>query len=119
MRWPHESAISRRDDHLARTRKLPIWIASGASGAPLALIIALISALPGHTITRTAPTQPAAGTGSGGSGANSTAGSGSTAGTSSTAGTGQSGTSSGGQIAPPAQAPSQPTAPPVVSSGGS
>lgn len=118
MRWPHESAISRRDDHLARTRKLSIWIASGASGATLALIIALSSALPGHTITRNAPaTQPAAGTGQPGTGQPGTGSGGS--GAHSTAGSGQSGTSSGGQIAPPTQAPSQPTAPPVVSSGGS
>ncbi|MHB1432357.1 MAG: hypothetical protein ACYCVZ_09625 [Streptosporangiaceae bacterium] len=104
MRWPHESAITRRDDQLARTRRLSLWVAGGASAATFALTVALSSALPGHTMTKGAPA-PGTGTGAGGTGTSS----------------GQSGedSSGGGQVAPPTHAPSQPTAPPVVSSGGS
>jgi len=41
MRWPHESAIARRDEYLATTRRLSIWIAAGAAAASLGLAGAL------------------------------------------------------------------------------
>ena len=111
MRWPHESAITRRDQHLARTRRLSIWIASGASAASFGLAGALGFALPGHSVSSGTTTH--ASTGSGHSGAQGT-------------GTG-SGQHSGParhrhghrRLAPPAQAPGNSGAPPVVSSGGS
>ena len=31
MRWPHESAITRRDGQLARTRRLSLWVAGDDS----------------------------------------------------------------------------------------
>ncbi|HVB42518.1 MAG TPA: hypothetical protein VNF47_07390 [Streptosporangiaceae bacterium] len=112
MRWPQESAITRRDDQLARTRRLTIWIAGGATAASLGLAAALGYALPGHAVTTGGPApagQTSTNTGtSGGTGSGSGSGS------------GQSGSgTSGGGIAPPQQAPTTTTAPPVVSSGGS
>lgn len=95
MRWPHESAITRRDDHLARTRKLSIWIAGGATAASLGLATALGYALPGHAVTTGSASQ-----------------------TSGASGQGSTGQGNGG-ITPPAQAPAPAYAPPVVSSGGS
>jgi hypothetical protein len=102
MRWPHDSAISQRDEQLARTRRLSLWIASGATATSLGLAAALGFALPGH----------AAGSG---------------AGTSSHAGAGQGGSESQGQgsakqhrkLAPPHHAPANSGGSPVVSSGGS
>lgn len=103
MRWPQESAITRRDDHLARTRKLSVWIAGGATAASVGLAAALGYALPGHAVT--SGHQPPAGQTSTGTGSGSGQGSGSGNG--------------GGNLAPPQQAPAAPAAPPVVSSGGS
>ena len=106
MRWPHQSAITRRDEHLARTRRLSIWIAGGASAASFGLAGALGFALPGHSVS--SGTTPHARTGH--SAAQRT-------------GTGQR---SGAarhhhhrRLAPPAQQPGNTGAPPVVSSGGS
>ncbi|HXP19826.1 MAG TPA: hypothetical protein VN840_09300 [Streptosporangiaceae bacterium] len=103
MRWPQESAITRRDDHLARTRRLSLWIAGGAAAASLALATAFGYALPGHAVTSGAQAPAShSGRGSGHSGA------------------GRSGHGgSGRQLAPPQQPPSGSVAPPVVSSGGS
>lgn len=112
MRWPHESAITRRDEHLARTRRLSAWVAGGATAASFGLATALGFALPGHAVT------------SGAQSGQASTGSGSASGQS-----GQSGASGSGQgtraghrhhrLAPPAQAPGNSGAPPVVSSGGS
>jgi hypothetical protein len=41
MRWPHESAITRRDEHLVRTRRMSVWIAGGATAASVGLAAAL------------------------------------------------------------------------------
>jgi hypothetical protein len=108
MRWPHESAITRRDEHLARTRRLSIWIAGGASAASFGLAAALGFALPGHSVSSGTTTH--ASTGAGRSSAQGT-------------GTG-SGQRSGSarhhrRLAPPTQAPGNTGAPPAVSSGGS
>src|SRR5450432_1173693 len=51
MRRPLESAITRRDDHLARTRRLSLWIAGGAAAASVSLATAFGFALPGHAVT--------------------------------------------------------------------
>jgi hypothetical protein len=102
MRWPHESAITRRNDHLARTRRLSLWIAGCATAASLALATAFGYALPGHAVTNSG-TQSPAGQGSGQTGQ----------------GSGSSHHHGSGQLAPPQQPPAQPAAPPVVSSGGS
>jgi hypothetical protein len=111
MRWPHQSAITRRDEHLARTRRLSIWIAGGASAASFGLAAALGFALPGHSVSSGTTTH--ASTGSGHSAAQ---------GTGQGAGSGQHSRSAGHhhrRLAPPAQAPGNSGAPPVVSSGGS
>ena len=50
MRW-QDSAITRRDEQLARTRRLTTWIAGGATAASFGLAGALGFALPGHTAT--------------------------------------------------------------------
>ena len=99
MRRPHETAITRRDEHLARTRRLSLWIAGGAMAASLGLATGFGYALPGHSVAA-AGTQAPAGQGSG-------------------QGSGHPRHHRSGQLSPPQQPPSQPTAPPVVSSGGS
>jgi hypothetical protein len=110
MRWPHESAIIRRDEHLARTRRLSAWIAGGATAASFGLAAALGFSLPGHTVT------------AGAQGAShSSSGSGSTSGQTGSSGTtsGQTGHRRHRRLAPPTQAPSNSGQQPVVSSGGS
>jgi len=109
MRWPHESAITRRDEHLARTRRLSIWIAGGASAASFGLAGALGFALPGHSVSSGTTTHTS--TGSGHPAAQGTGG-----------GSGQRSGSARHhhrRLAPPAQQPGNTGAPPVVSSGGS
>ena len=108
MRWPHESAITRRDEHLARTRRLSIWIAGGASAASFGLAGALAFALPGHSVSSGSTTH--ASTGSGQSAPQ---------GTGSGQGSGSARHHHHRRLAPPAQAPGNSGAPPVVSSGGS
>ncbi|HEX9064621.1 MAG TPA: hypothetical protein VF843_05910 [Streptosporangiaceae bacterium] len=109
MRWPHDSAIVRRDEHLARTRRITGWVAGGATAASLGLAAALGFALPGHTSSASA--QPTGSTGQ-------AAGAGQ--------GTGTTGSGSSHRtrhhhrrLAPPSQPPASTGAPPVVSSGGS
>ncbi|HEX9032433.1 MAG TPA: hypothetical protein VF834_11350 [Streptosporangiaceae bacterium] len=108
MRWPHESAITRRDEHLARTRRLSIRIAGGATAASFGMAAALGFALPGKTATSSAqsPSQPATGT---------QQGSGTSTGTGTTQGSGHH----HHRLSAPAQAPAPAPAPPVVTSGGS
>jgi hypothetical protein len=114
MRWPTESAIIRRDDHLMRIRRLTLWIAGGAATASLGLAAAFGHALPGHAATAG---HPAAQQGSGsGTGTGTGAGGGGNGGNSNGGGGSQGGT---GQVNPPAQPPSSGGGPPVVSSGGS
>lgn len=100
MRWPQDSAVMRRDDHLARTRRITAWIIGAAAVASLALATAFGFALPGHALT--VPSLP----GTGQNGGTSGGGSG-------------SGGSGGGSVSPPQQPPAGTVAPPVVSSGGS
>lgn len=63
MPMPASSAAARRDQRLARTRRVSLWIAGGAAGAALALGTAFAHALPGHAAPAAgrgpAATQPA------------------------------------------------------------
>jgi hypothetical protein len=104
MRWPQESAITRRDEHLAITRRLSMWVAGGAAAASLGLAVALGFALPGHTATSTARAASQSPTGS-------------RQGSGPSTGSGSAHHRHG--LRPPRQAPANSVAPPVVSSGGS
>lgn len=130
MRWPHDpihSAVTRRDDNLARTRRLSAWIVGGATAASFGLATVLGFALPGHSYASTSSghtgsvTGQHGTTGSGGASGGQTSGGGNGSGGSGSSGggTNNGGTNNGGGLAPPQQAPSTSTAPPVVSSGGS
>ena len=61
MRWPQESAIARRDDHLARTRRLSLWIVGAATAASFALATAFGFALPGHSVSSASPSHVSSG----------------------------------------------------------
>jgi hypothetical protein len=109
-------ASARRDDRLARVRKLTLWIGGGAAAASLGLGTAFAHALPGHTAgsQTTGSTRGVAAAGSSGAGS---AGTGS-------AGAGKHGRRHGHHLHALARPQQQPTqapapAPPVVSSGGS
>ena len=104
MRWPHESAITRRDEHLARTRRLSVWIAGGASAASFGLAGALGFALPGHSVSSASSSHASSGSQGSGQG---------------TGGRTGSARHHHRRLAPPAQPPGNTGAPPVVSSGGS
>lgn len=127
MRWSHDpmqSAVTRRDDNLARTRRLSAWIAGGATAASFALAAALGYVLPGHSYASTPATHTGSVTGQHGSGGSGGSGGGQRSGGGGSGGSGSSGGSSGSGgsgrgLAPPQQPPSTSTAPPVVSSGGS
>ncbi len=115
MRWP-ETAIVRRDDLLARTRRLSLLVAGVASAASIGLATVLGLSIPGKAATTAgnqAPIVP-----------NPTP----------TPATGQHGQSGHNgrhgqhatrprhghrRLAPPTQPPSTSTAPPTTSSGGS
>jgi hypothetical protein len=102
-------ASRRRDDRLARIRKLTLWIGGRAAAASLGLGTAFAQALPGHSAgSPTSGTTPAAGSSSPGSGASGAAG-------------GAKHRHHRHALSAPAQQPAQapPAAPPVVSSGGS
>lgn len=111
MRWPQETAVSRRDDQLARTRRLTIRIAGGATVASIGLAGALGFALPGKTSgTASQSAHGATGTASG---------------TPQRGGTSPAGHAArqhhhhARHLAPPAHHPATTPQPPVVSSGGS
>jgi hypothetical protein len=113
MRTALQNAISRRDDRLARTRRLSVGIAAGATVASVGLAVVLGTSIPGRAAsvtTRTPATSRPAGPGSADPGR---------------PGTGRPGTGRPG-LTPPSQPPggSQPSSPgsagaPVVHSGGS
>jgi hypothetical protein len=115
MREHLHVASARRDDRLARIRKLTLWISGGAAAASLGLGTAFAHALPGHSASsQTTSSGAAAGTGSPG-------------GAGSPSGSPAGGSASGAKharhhhhkLAKPQQQPVQTPAPPVVSSGGS
>ena len=105
MRWPRESAITRRNEQLATTRRLSVRIAGGATAASLALAAALGFALPGHAAASAGRPAGQSGAGPGPSGPGP--------GTRSAQGRNHGG------LAPPQQTPVSSGGPPVVSSGGS
>jgi type IV secretory pathway TrbL component len=110
MRQHVHIASRRRDDRLAMVRKLTLWITGGAAAASLGLGTAFATAVPGHAGT----------TGTSGT-SSSTAPQHSGASTTSPAAkpAGSQHSSQSSQLSQPQQQPSQTTAPPVVTSGGS
>jgi|SRR5271165_3210406 len=119
MREHMHYASMRRDDRLARIRKLSLWIAGGAAAASVGLGTAFAHELPGHASTTASST---------------TSGGATVRGSHRTGGSVQPGSRTSGSakagsrhhqhaLAKPAQAPQQPASapapPPVVSSGGS
>ena len=122
MREHLHHASTRRDEGLARIRKISLWITGGAAFASLGLGTAFAHALPGHASAAT-PTgggatvsgSPQTGAGLAKSDARAVSG----ARISGQAGSGHHQHA----LAKPAQAPQQPASnpapPPVVSSGGS
>jgi hypothetical protein len=52
---PH-AAARRRDQRLARIRRLTLWVTGGAAGASLGLGVAFAHALPGHAVSAPATT---------------------------------------------------------------
>jgi hypothetical protein len=106
-------ASARRDDRLARIRKLTLWVGGAAAAASLGLGTAFAHALPGHAATaaRTTPTKaatPAAGSPGGGQSA-----------APSVSTSPQHSRHNRAPLAKPTQQPAPTQAPPVVSSGGS
>lgn len=118
MREHMHYASMRRDDRLARIRKLSLWITGGAAAASLGLGTAFAYELPGHTSTATSGAASGGATVRGSQRAGGSAHRGSR-----TSGPGKAGSRHHQHaLAKPAQAPQQPAgtpAPPVVSSGGS
>ncbi|HUD39528.1 MAG TPA: hypothetical protein VMR14_21705 [Streptosporangiaceae bacterium] len=111
MRSALQNAISRRDDRLARTRRLSVGIATGATLASVGLAAVLGAAIPGHaSTTRTTP---------GNSGSPADGSSGTKPTSQRTTGPSRTG------LTPPTRHPGQPqpssgsSGPPVVHSGGS
>jgi hypothetical protein len=109
-------ASRRRDERLARIRKLTIWITGGAAAASLGMGTAFAHAIPGHAASSTSTSSNRTSTGAPPAGTNAT--SSGTTGTTAGSGT-QRGHHHRHKLAPPAQAPVSTPAPPVVSSGGS
>jgi hypothetical protein len=109
-------ASARRDDGLARIRKLTLWIGGGAAAASLGLGTAFAHAIPGHAATSHAARSTGATTGAGSASGSRQAG-------------GQSAAPSASPSAAkhrhhqtltqPQQQPAPAQAPPVVTSGGS
>lgn len=124
MREHVNGASRRRDERLARIRKLSLWITGGAAAASLGMGTAFAHAIPGHSVSARGSSTATGSSASGGSsGTGSSAANGSTsggAGPSSQPGTGRH---HHHRLAPPASAPapapSAAPAAPVVSSGGS
>ena len=55
MREHLHSAVTRRNDRLARVRKLTLWITGGAAAASLGLGTAFAHSLPGHSAGAATP----------------------------------------------------------------
>lgn len=119
MREHVHHASRRRDDGLARIRKLSLWITGGAAAVSLGLGTAFAHELPGHSSSAGSSTT---------GGSTTAAGSQRTSGGAAQTGATRSGAGKSGSrhhkhaLARPAQPPqpaSTPAPPPVVSSGGS
>ena len=96
MPLPADHAARRRDDRLARARRLTLWVAGGAATASLGLGTAFAHALPGHRA-------PAAGAQPGGTRPATT----------------QPTSAPASPLQQPAQPPATTSAPPQTTSGGS
>jgi hypothetical protein len=130
MREHLHSAARRRDERLARIRRLSLWITGGAAAASLGLGTAFAHALPGHAAAtssgasaagaaRAAAGAAGAGARAGRSGKPAAGGSAPSApATSASAGASAAHHAKHG-LARPKQQPASTPAPPVVSSGGS
>lgn len=66
MREHVNNASRRRDERLARVRKLSLWITGGAAAASLGMGTAFAHAIPGHTVSSRG-SSTATGTGASGS----------------------------------------------------
>jgi hypothetical protein len=106
MRQHVHIASRRRDDRLAMVRKLTLWITGGAAAASLGLGTAFATAVPGHAGT-TGTSGASSSTAPQHSGARTTSPAAKPAGSQSS------------QLSQPQQQPSQTSAAPVVTSGGS
>jgi hypothetical protein len=111
MRWQPETAITRRDNLLARTRGLSLLIAGTATAASVGLATVLGLSIPGKAATTTSPQSPA--------GSHRAPAPGAPGQHHSRPGKHHSQPGRHRHLAPPAQPPSKSTAPPVTSSGGS
>lgn len=112
MREHVQMASRRRDERLARIRKITLWIGGSAAAASLGLGTAFADAVPGHA---------SAATSTPGSSATSTApaSSGSASSGSAKPAPARSSASQPTQLQPPQQQPAQTAAPHKVTSGGS
>jgi hypothetical protein len=121
MRPAMRTAISQRDERLARTRRLSLWVAGGACAASVGLAGLLGTARPGHTL---APGRHAAG-GAAGTGAEGSRDSGNAGGSGAGEGQGAGQHHGAGSqrrargLTPPSRSPSGSGGAPVTSSGGS
>src|SRR5215469_5955377 len=110
------AAAARRDDRLARIRKLTLWVGSAAAAASLGLGTAFAHALPGHAATtpRTSHTKA-----TGGAALSSGPGQVSSPSAAPSASTSPGRRAHHHALSPPPQQPAPTQAAPVVSSGGS
>jgi hypothetical protein len=100
MREHAHIASRRRDERLALIRKLTLWVTGGAAAASLGLGAAFAHAVPGHAASTPGQAKQTSSA------------------TSHTA-SGGTGSTQPSQLTQPQQQPTQTTAPPVVTSGGS
>jgi hypothetical protein len=106
-------ASARRDDRLARIRKLTLWVGGAAAAASLGLGTAFAHALPGHAATAARTTHSKATPGG------RSPGGGQSAAPSVSASPQHSAHHHRAALAKPTQQPAPTQAPPVVNSGGS
>lgn len=116
MREHVQTASRRRDQRLAATRKITLWISAGAAAATLGFGTAFAHAVPGHAASST--NTPRATTSAPASSGSAPASSGSAPASSAPA---SPSASKPAQLSQPQQQPQQPThtAAPTVTSGGS
>jgi hypothetical protein len=108
-------ASARRDDRLARIRKLTLWVGGSAAAASLGLGAVFAHALPGHSATSATTSRAKAPAGADSAGASG----GPSSGTSAPAGARKPRHHHHQALAQPQQQPAPTQAAPVVSSGGS
>jgi hypothetical protein len=119
MRRPPELAVARRDDLLARTRRVSVLVAGAATAGSIGLATVLGLSIPGKAATTGTPAPPSPGPSQGtapaaqhGTGTHTRPGTRTASGPHANHG-------KHANLAPPPQSPSSSSAPPVTSSGGS